>query len=279
MGLFDAIRSFSERNRYVSSPQQLAELIKKSLEMTSEEAPYLVVPLASLPNDGNLIETLYRFLLNTSKEHIRERGTIWVTDILYCPLKCYYSLRFPEIQQARLIVNPQLFHGLLVHIGLEVLARLCGFEVEKRLEMNIGIENTYPESELTKLLGIEKQVKLVGRADLYDPANNIVYEIKTVKEVKNVLPQHVIQAWIYKEILKADKAKLIYIAGNGCFEIDVNDNMVVDALNKLGVRGALDDFVGTISNMIESWLSLERVPLWEWECNVCEFKGICSKRR
>jgi len=55
-------------------------------------------------------------------------------------------------------------------------------------------------------------IKLIGRVDVYDPNTNTVIEIKFLRKIPpEPYKDHVLQTAIYKEMINADRALLVYI--------------------------------------------------------------------
>ena len=137
-------------------------------------------------------ELLYRLQLREFREHLeklkRRNGTVWVSDLVYCPLKYVFRLKYLEVTEG-LQFQPSFIFGDLIHKGLEeiLLEHLheVGFsdvrievEVEKRINVDLG--------------GLPKIVRVSGRLDVLarDRDGWVVIEIKASKADLHLPHEH-----------------------------------------------------------------------------------------
>jgi len=119
-----------------------------------------------------------------------EPNTVWVTEVCGCLRRAW--LRRKNAQAY--VVSLDIIEGQAIHEFLRKSLESMGFEVEKKVEI------------------ILDTLKIVGKADLWDPKNRHVLELKyTGNVIKKPLFQHLMQVGFYAKVLQAKDAYVAYI--------------------------------------------------------------------
>ncbi len=214
---------------------------------------------------SSFTELFVRLQLLEFDEHyrkVREHPlTIWVSYLVACPLKWFYTMKYPEI--ARATFRGCFVLGKLAHLGLQQLAKLyaeeLGFrqvEIEKDVEKRINVD----------LNDLPRIVRLSGRIDILatdEDDEKIVVEIKTARS-DAYLPHehHVQQLRIYMNLANASKGVLLYITPDRVAEYTYTNPASDEELQKL----------------VATFLRFEG-PRYEWECTYCQFSSICPRKK
>jgi CRISPR-associated exonuclease Cas4 len=189
-----------------------------------------------------LTRKIYEEKLKEYNERIRELKDpkiIYVTDLVFCPLKREYRREYTEMSFQ---FEPYMILGDMVHRGVEELLSDFGYEVEKEITVPVDVDG---EIYLLK-----------GRIDAFSPEN--IVEIKSAKSSVNIPQQHhLLQLKIYMSITGVQRGTLIYVTPDRFTEYTVT----------LGTFNLLD--------VLKSYLKMEKVPQWGWECKNCPFAGFC----
>ena len=198
-------------------------------------------------------------------EHLpRDPAKIYVWDLIRCPLKRRFELEYPELVYSR-ITSGRTFLGDMVHLGLETLLKsilgghvITEAEDEERItrERPITIDNTtYTISgRIDAILTIEKD----GEREI------IGVEIKETTSTGQLpYPHHIEQCRIYNWLYGFSYTVLLYITPDGLYEFTVADRA--------------DD--REIEQRVRELLTATRGPKYDWECDYCEFRSICSMRK
>ena len=196
----------------------------------------------------SLTQTLFKRRFNDKKNHEKkDSNTIYVTDLLYCPLKPRLREQFKELTLAE-AYNPSTLQGSLIHESVE---RILIEELNAEVEVPV-----------TKEITINGEVyKLVGRIDA--KKDNVIIEIKTSKtDVGIPKEEHVLQLRIYVNMLNAEHGILLYITPDRITEFYVDTEISDDKLIEL-----VQDYVYT-----------RRTPRHEWECKYCVFAKVCPHK-
>jgi len=196
----------------------------------------------------SLTQTLFKKRFNDKKNHEKkDSNTIYVTDLLYCPLKPRLREQFKELTLAE-AYNPSTLQGSLIHESVE---RILIEELNAEVEIPV-----------TKEITIDGEVyKLVGKVDA--KKDNVIIEIKTSKtDVGIPKEEHVLQLRIYVNMLNAEHGILLYITPDRITEFYVDTGISDDKLIEL-----VQDYIYTI-----------RIPRHEWECKYCVFAKVCPHK-
>ena len=173
-------------------------------------------------------------------EDLKSEDVIYVTDLVYCPLKRLFRVRYPELTFS---FEPYYVVGEAIHRGIQSILLEKGFEVEKEIEKTVEVEG--------------KKYRVKGRMDAYSP--QLVVEIKTGRSGQNIpYEHHVMQLKIYLAMTGVDKGLLFYATSDRVSEYYVYRDDGLD-----------------LENLVEKHLKLERVPMWDWECRLCVFSKLC----
>lgn len=176
-------------------------------------------------------------------EELQNPSIYYVSDLIYCPLKRRFRLRFPYLS---FVFEPVAVLGELVHKGLQGMLSSRGYEIEYEVAKRVPLDNG------------EATVK--GRVDAL--SSEEVIEIKTSRGPAEKLPypHHLLQVRLYMELTGRSKGVLIYLSSDKILEYRVDPGEPV--LEKL-LRETADASVA---------------PRWEWECKNCVFSRICPQR-
>ncbi len=192
-----------------------------------------------------IVKYLYEKKLREHRERLdelRNPKIIYVSDLVYCPLKRRYRLLYPELTFS---FEPPMILGDLLHTGLQQTLREMGFEIEKEI------------SE-TFVVGGEEYL-LKGRMDAY--REDLIVEIKTSRSGAGLPhPHHMLQLRIYMVMTGVRKGLLIYLTGDRIVEYPVEWSEI------------------NLGELIEKHLGLAEYPVWDWECRICPFNKICPYR-
>lgn len=196
----------------------------------------------------SLTQTLFKSRLSDKKVHEKkDSNTIYVTDLLYCPLKPRLREQFKELTLAE-AYNPSTLQGSLIHESIEgILTR----ELNAKTEVPIAKELT---------IGNEVY-KLIGRADAI--LGDTVIEIKTSKnDTKIPVHEHETQLKIYMTLLGSTHGVLLYITPDRIAEFHYDEKLTDTELE----------------NLVKSFLRAEKVPRHNWECKYCAFSKVCPHK-
>ena len=193
----------------------------------------------------SLVKALYEQALREHRERLEELldpQVIYVTDLVYCPLKRGFRQRFPELAFS---FKPPQVTGTLIHRGLRETLEEAGFELEKPVEASIRIgDNLY---------------RVKGRVDAY--REDLIIEIKTGRAGQQLPHEHhVLQVKLYLDLTGVGRGMIVYITPDRLVEYTVKPE-----------RGLLE-------KMLQEHLEEARAPLWDWECRLCTFADYCSRR-
>jgi CRISPR-associated exonuclease Cas4 len=201
----------------------------------------------------DIVSLIYSWRVEDARKRIEKKleNEIYVTDLIYCPLKYYFQRIYKEIALAEGF-NPVTIYGEAVHIGIE--------EVLKRI---FGSDNVKTEVEFEKEFGVEGKVFIVrGRVDAI--VGNYIIEIKSGRSDANIPHQHhVLQARLYLWLTGLKKAILLYITPNR-----VSQYIVTEPSSD-----------GEVSDLIRSLLMRSPAPRYNWECLHCSYAILCPSKR
>ncbi len=173
-------------------------------------------------------------------EDLKSEDVIYVTDLVYCPLKRLFRIKYPELTFS---FEPYYVVGEAIHRGIQSILLEKGFEIEKEIE------------EIVEVDGRKYRVK--GRIDAYSP--ELVVEIKTGRSGQNIPHEHhVTQLKIYLTMTGVNKGLLFYATSDRVSEYYVYRDESLE-----------------LKTLVEKHLKLERVPMWDWECRLCVFNKLC----
>ncbi len=197
-------------------------------------------------------EILYKTRLEEMKKHVRGEKELYVTDLVRCPLKIEYEIKYPElvIQQA---YSPPTILGDVVHKGLENLLieakslNLIDGEVNIEVEGSKSIEEYIIKGRIDAII-----VKKDGR--------RIGVEIKYTKSDMGLpLQHHVLQVKIYNWLFDLSETILIYLTP--------------DRITEYRVEERIDEYE------LLSLITSKQAPRWSWECSYCVFSILCPHKK
>lgn len=199
----------------------------------------------------DIVELIYLFTKIEREKHRKERGVVWVTDLVRCPLKVVYEERYPELSLQNLF-KPSLIIGTLLHRGLESLLRelVRGFAIETEVEKSKDV-----------VLNDGSTVSVRGRLDvvLGRDSEKVAIEIKSSRTDRNI-PQkhHVDQVRAYNWLADLRGSILLYVTPARIAQFYVEEKMdTVEVVNR-------------ITN--------KKAPRYSWECTYCAYSVMCPNK-
>lgn len=195
----------------------------------------------------DVVSLLYELSRKEREKHIRKPEVFWVTDLVRCPLKRDYELRFPELVESN-VFTPTFILGELIHKGLEALLKEV---MPEEVEVEV-------EKEQEVMLPNGSKVFLRGRADVIVKVGGeyLGIEIKTSRsDVRIPQEHHVDQSRIYNWLFNLKASILLYVTP--------------DRVTQYVVDGR-----ATLEEVVERILS-SKYPRYEWECRYCAYSVLC----
>jgi len=217
----------------------------------------------SLSNFKNLslTQTLFKRRFNDKKNHEKkDSNTIYVTDLLYCPLKPRLREQFKELTLAE-AYNPSTLQGSLIHEGIErILIEELNAEVEVPISKEIQIE--------------DQVYTIVGRADAIK--DNVVIEIKTSKsDISIPRDEHILQLMIYVNMFNNNPKWNNRLTQFGTF-YGILLYMTPDRITEFQINmGITDD---KLTELVQDYLYSRYTPKHDWECKYCVFAKVCPRK-
>lgn len=201
----------------------------------------------------DVVSLIYGWRIEEARKRLEKKleNEIYVTDLVYCPLKYYFQKKFREITLADGF-NPVTIYGEAVHVGIE--------EILKNI---LGSENVKTEVDFEKTIEVEGKAFIVkGRVDAI--IGDYVIEIKSSRSDTNI-PQHhhILQARLYLWLTGLKKALLLYITPNR-----ISQYLVTEPASN-----------GEVSDFIRSLLAQSPAPRYSWECMYCLFSILCPNKK
>ncbi len=202
----------------------------------------------------SIVNLLYSWRMDEARKRLEEKldNEIYVTDLIYCPLKYKYQKIYRELALG-VAFNPVALYGEIIHQGLERL-----------LSILFGVDNIRVEVEYKKTiyLNLDNNTYIIkGRVDAV--VGDYVIEIKSSSSDKNLpYEHHIIQTKIYLWLSNLNKALIIYITPNRIVEYQV--------------EGAISDreLIGLVENII----TCQQTPRYPWECRYCTYSILCPSK-
>ncbi|MDK6029305.1 CRISPR-associated protein Cas4 [Ignisphaera sp. 4213-co] len=201
----------------------------------------------------DIINLIYNWRVEESRKRLEEKleNEIYVTDLIYCPLKYHYQKKYKEIVIANAF-DPVTIFGELIHLG-----------VGKLLSNLLGSNNVELEKEYEKEIVVDGTTYIVkGRVDAI--IGDWLIEIKSSKSDLNIPHQHhILQTRLYLWLTGLKKAILLYITQNRVAEYVVEE--------------PVSD--GEVSDLIRSIIAKSPAPRYSWECSYCPFSTLCPSKK
>ncbi|MCS7111361.1 MAG: CRISPR-associated protein Cas4 [Ignisphaera sp.] len=207
-----------------------------------------------IENEFNITNLLYSWKVAEAKKRLEEklRNEIYVTDLIYCPLKYKYQKLYKELALGTAF-SPITLYGEIIHQGLERLLQLL-FGMD-----NIKVEVEYEKSVRTNLDNNTYIIK--GRVDAI--VKDYIIEIKSSSSDKNLPHEHhITQARLYLWLSNLNKALLIYITPSRIVEFQV--------------KGAVSD--EELIKLVETVITGRPAPRYSWECRYCTYSILCPQK-
>jgi len=203
-------------------------------------------------SDIDFIKILYELELKELKEHKREEGVYWVTDLVRCPLKRIYEFKYPELVASQ-VFTPVFILGELVHKGLENLLQEYFGEGKVSIEVEGRKKVSLPSG---------KEVFIEGRADailVLENGDKIGIEIKSSRsDIGLPLEHHVEQVKAYNWLFSLKKGVLLYVTPERIAQYPITDRF-------------------TDEDIIERIMDTT-APRYPWECSYCPFSVLCPMK-
>jgi len=199
-----------------------------------------------------IVERIYSRKLQDYLQHKREENTIYVTDLLRCPLKLKYESQFRELTSGDFFI-PAGIMGDFVHVGLEDFLKK---EFDAKVEVE-GIKEVNVEG---------KTIIIKGRADaiLEKDGEKIIVEIKSSRADKGLpFEPHKVQLQIYLWLFGARKGVLIYVTPDRITEFEVSE--------------PIDESI--LLRLVRETIEARKAPRYPWECGYCRFNIICPNKK
>lgn len=197
-------------------------------------------------------ELLYRWRVEEARKRMESKQDyeVYVTDLVFCPLKVRYQKMYSEIALAHAF-SPVTVLGELVHIGLE-----------KFLQDQLGRDVVNVEVECDREIVVDGTAYVVkGRVDAI--VGDTVIEIKTSRSDANIPYQHhILQLRLYLWLTGFNKGLLVYVTPERIAEFEVN-------------TPASD---GEVADLVRSIIVGEPAPRYAWECSYCPYAYLCPKK-
>lgn len=189
-----------------------------------------------------IIEKVLDNLVEEYYPYYQNGSFIPVHTLIYCREKYFIERRlFRE--------NPKLLKKIMKE-KFQVPKVFIGAIFHKGLEHYTGPIYTF----IKTVSDMDKTYIISGRPDYVDFENKVVYEFKFA--FSNEHEHYIKQLYLYMWLTGFSKGILIYFNRSGYgvkqYEKDVDDYYAL--------------------KIIYEWKS----PLYEWECRLCPFKGICD---
>ncbi|MEM1623055.1 MAG: CRISPR-associated protein Cas4 [Sulfolobales archaeon] len=201
----------------------------------------------------DIVSLIYSYARAEREKHKREKGVIWVTDLIRCPLKLVFEERYPELA-LRDVFKPGLIMGNLLHRGLESLLKdliqAQGLIVETEVEVSRDV-----------VLNDGTLVYVKGRLDavISRDIGKVTIEVKTSRSGRNI-PQkhHVDQVRAYNWLTDSIGTVLIYITPSRITQFFVEDRMD--------------------TSEVVSRITSKKAPRYSWECTYCAYSVLCPNK-
>jgi len=199
------------------------------------------------------MERRYRVEREEWRAELREKygaPVLFVHELVECPKKREMRLRFPEIELAS-TYNPRFVVGWLIEEGVR---RVLGVgEDQRRWERLVETQDL--------------RAVVAGSIDARDPETGRPIEIKYLTSLYNAPHEHhELQLSIYLWGVGEPEGELWMISPEGAIFLPVS--------------AASDE---AVIQLVSNALRAERAPMWQWECDHCQFEKFCpssaSRRR
>ncbi|MEM1644429.1 MAG: CRISPR-associated protein Cas4 [Ignisphaera sp.] len=204
-------------------------------------------------NEFRLVDIIYKQRIEETIKRINKKldNELYVTDLVYCPLKYRYQKLYKELTIASAI-NPATLLGEFTHHG-----------IEKMLIEILGLDNVKTEVEYEKSVEVEGTLYIIkGRIDAI--IGDYVVEIKTSRSDTSI-PQnhHILQTRLYLWLTGYKKALLLYVTANRIAEFIV-DKPATDI---------------EVSDLVREIKAGAPAPRYSWECRYCIYSALCPNKR
>ncbi|BAB67612.1 CRISPR-associated protein Cas4 [Sulfurisphaera tokodaii] len=210
----------------------------------------------------SLTQTLFRRRFNDKKAHEKkDNNTIYVTDLLYCPLKSRLREQFKELTYAE-AYTPSTLQGSLIHDSVERILRE---------ELNAEVE-----VPISKEIKIGDQVyTLIGRADAIK--DNAVIEIKTSRNDSGIpRVEHVLQLRIYLNMLNNNPNWDKRLSQNGTRFYGILLYITPDRITEFHIEDGISE--DELSELVQDFIYTRITPKHDWECKYCVFAKVCPNK-
>jgi CRISPR/Cas system-associated exonuclease Cas4 (RecB family) len=192
---------------------------------------------------------LYDILRNEFSNHesvARGNNEVFVTELTTCPIKrSFYDLYGND---------SALIHGVAIHNAVESVLSKYGCIPEVSVSFQVP----------------ERGVVIRGRIDLLCPDNHVV-EIKTSSKV-NI--EHVVQLFLYKFIIGASRASLVYVSPSNFIVYDLVDNSLCNEVSGECVNLSMKLDYDLILSVVDHYLKGLKAPQFG-QCSSCFFRPRC----
>ncbi|BFI75517.1 CRISPR-associated protein Cas4 [Sulfurisphaera ohwakuensis] len=210
----------------------------------------------------SLTQTLFRKRFNDKKAHEKkDNNTIYVTDLLYCPLKPRLREQFKELTYAE-AYTPSTLQGSLIHDSIE---RILSEELNAEVEVPISKEIKVRDQVYT----------LVGRADAIK--DNAVIEIKTSRNDSSIpRVEHILQLKIYLNMLNSNPNWNKRLSQNGTQFYGILLYITPDRITEFRIEDEISE--DKLSELVQDFICTRTTPKHDWECKYCIFAKVCPNK-
>jgi len=198
-----------------------------------------------------ITEKILKLKVDEYLDHQKDENTLYVTDLVRCPLISQkYEREYKDLAIIN-AVNAAAIMGNFVHDSLE------SFLIK-------NFNNTQTEVEVEKKISIDgKEITIKGRMDAVIENNNekIIVEIKSSRSDRGIPHEnHKIQLKTYMWMTGIRKGLLLYITPDRITEFEEIEPMTDEEIMRLA----------------EETIKMTKTPRYQWECKFCAFSKVCQ---
>ena len=189
-----------------------------------------------------------------SERHVRLEKEYYVTDLVVCSLKRQFALKYPTIEQNK-VLKPKLLFGELIHLGIQKF-------IEDNYENGPFVTYAFEVPGERKVNVDGEEYWILGRVDALVKTRSgetIGLEFKSSLSDKNLPKRHHLwQVCIYNWLFDLPKTILVYITPDRFCEFEISEKFNEEDIIRL--------------------IREPKAPRWPWECRYCDFAFMCKKK-
>ena len=212
-----------------------------------------------------LIVQKFKYLDEDHREKVREKclkynieyeNCIFVTQLVYCPLKRLFHEAYPDLVIQN-YYEPKVIIGRLVAYGLE--------HVLNNFDYSDWIFKSEVEGE--KVVEVDNiNYLILGRIDgviqskIHDRRIGVEFKVTA----HDLPPDHYIeQCKIYNLMFDLEYCYLVMMNRDKIYTYVVDEKYTDNDL----------------LNLVEEYVNMVHIPRWDWECKICPFVKLCPFSR